>query len=92
MLEPWADGDQPIAHVWRLRRRPWLDLAVGDGVARLSFRNLMGSGSNVLEWTSVLTHPAWAAIYGFGATGTLHDWSEPAMPGATSRFYRLRQP
>ena len=25
-------------------------------------------------------------------TGTAQSWSEPAMPGATSRFYRLRQP
>ena len=92
VLEPWVDGDQPIAHAWQLRRRPWVDLAIDDGTVRLSFTNLVATGSNVLQWTSGLSVSDWEDLFGFAATGAAQSWSEPAMPGATSRFYRLRQP
>jgi len=92
VLEPWADGDRPIAHVWRLRQRPTIHVENQAEGPRFTFHFLMPGGSNVLEYTPALTHPAWTAIHSFAATGRTHSWLDWIAPGKTSRFYRLRQP
>ncbi len=93
VLERFADGDQPIAHVWHLRERLSLRLgsfSAGAG-AGLSLHGLNTNATYDVQASSNLLGPDWQVIHTFSPTGATHRWSDPTTPTPPQRCYRLKR-
>lgn len=94
VLEPWADGDQPIVHVWTLRQAPTLSFDAGpaETPVRLTMRNLAPDVACEVQAATSLVRDAWSAVHSFSSTGSVHVWEDTGTADMSSRYYRLRLP